>query len=415
MMAIVCNQVKRLTKYLQSWCSIKELDVAYCPVTQPPREASKYIKYTLAIESERNTCLSADEILRNFGGFENNMLQTFVNSIPDENEITCVDHSPYYAAEMLPNYLNVNENNLTIFSCNIQSILAKFSSLQILLEIFRGQNIRFDVICLQESWLKDEADVRLINLPGYKHGGLLTYVHEDLTACVYKRVNQSDVWEGLFVEICGEHIGKKHIIGNIYKPPTENNNNRNIQQFISEIELILCELNSLRADVSLIGDNNINLLQINERDSYSDLFDLLVGNSFYPKISLPTRLSTWSSTLIDNCFSKIAETKAETKAGIIYTRMSDHFPYFVSIKYRNYKNESTRRMTKVRINTNEAKQTCSINYYKGKSKGDLIGGQRLIQIRIIMLCIIILSKLKTNISSIVKSNSINTFIKEKNG
>ena len=44
-----------------------------------PREASKYIKYTLAMESERNTYLSADEILRNFGGFENNMLQTFVN------------------------------------------------------------------------------------------------------------------------------------------------------------------------------------------------------------------------------------------------------------------------------------------------------------------------------------------------
>ena len=317
------------------------------------------------MESERNTCLSADEILRNFGGFENNMLQTFVNSIPDENEITCVDHSPYYAAELLPNYLNVKENNLTIFSCNIQSILAKFSSLQILLEIFRGQNIRFDVICLQESWLKDEADVRLINLPGYKlfeqaksccgHGGLLTYVHEDLTACVYKRVNQSDVWEGLFVEVCGEHIGKIHIIGNIYKPPKENNNNRNIQQFISEIEPILCELNPLRADVSLTGDCNINLLQINERDSYSDFFDLLVGNSFYPKISLPTRLSKLSSTLIDNCFSKITETKAETKAGIIYTRMSDHFPYFVSIKYRNYKKESTRRMTKVRINTNEAK------------------------------------------------------------
>ena len=106
------------------------------------------------MESERNMCLLADEILRNFGGFENNMLQTFVNSIPDENEITCVDHSPYYAAEMLPNYLNIKENNLTIFSCNIQSILAKFSSLQILLEIFRGQNIRFDVICLQESWLR---------------------------------------------------------------------------------------------------------------------------------------------------------------------------------------------------------------------------------------------------------------------
>ena len=50
------------------------------------------------------------------------------------------------------------------------------------------------------------------------------------------------------------------------------------------------------------------------------------------------------------------ETKAETKAGIIYTRMSDHFPYFVSIKYRNYKKESMRRMTKVQINTNEAKQ-----------------------------------------------------------
>ena len=50
---------------------------------------------------------------------------------------------------------------------------------------------------------------------------------------------------------------------------------------------------------SLVGYFNINLLQINERVMHEEYLDLMCTNNFYPKISLPTRYSKSSCSLID--------------------------------------------------------------------------------------------------------------------
>ena len=65
---------------------------------------------------------------------------------------------------------------------------AKFDQFVAFLEIARQQNIRFHVICIQESWLGRTFDLSLVQIDGYNcfyrdkrpefsnHGGLITYV-----------------------------------------------------------------------------------------------------------------------------------------------------------------------------------------------------------------------------------------------
>ena len=52
------------------------------------------------------------------------------------------------------------------------------------------------------------------------------------------------------------------------------------------------------------GDFNIDLLKINEKPIFNEYFHLLISHGFIPKITLPTRLSEKSGTLIDNFLCK---------------------------------------------------------------------------------------------------------------
>ena len=51
-----------------------------------------------------------------------------------------------------------------------------------------------------------------------------------------------------------------------------------------------------------MGDYNINILNSDVDNQASDFLDTMYSNSFFPKISTPTCISTTSRTLIDNKF-----------------------------------------------------------------------------------------------------------------
>ncbi len=67
----------------------------------------------------------------------------------------------------------------------------------------------------------------------------------------------------------------------------------------------------------IAGDFNIDLLKINNKHVVSDYFDMFICHNFYPKITLPTRLSNNYCTLIDNIFCKLTETMLDTTSGIL--------------------------------------------------------------------------------------------------
>ena len=143
-------------------------------------------------------------------------------------------------------------------------------------------------------------------------------VYDPVNIPQLKTIENSSIWEGLFLELKHESLQNKITIGNLYKPPRDNNSARNINAFREELEPIIQELSATNNEVLICGDYNINLLKLNSEAHYSDFFDTMLGHSFYPKISLPTRLNRSSgATLIDNIYCKLSFQTVKTTSGII--------------------------------------------------------------------------------------------------
>ncbi len=121
-------------------------------------------------------------------------------------------------------------------------------------------------------------------------------------------------------------------------PPNE------LTEFITELSPILSTLENNKNEVIIAGDFNFDLLKLNYKHIISDYFDRLTSHSFYPKITLPTRLSNIHGTLmlIGSFLCKLTETSLDTTSGILIKRFSAHQPYFTllnNIKHKDHKSK----------------------------------------------------------------------------
>ena len=318
-----------------------------------------------------NTVLNAKDILKEYGGVNKNMLENILSAYEHhDTELQTLKHSPYYSVDNLPKYLCIKNGNFTILSINVDGLLSKIDELSALIELLQQQNIMFDVICIQESHLDNsyKHDTACIQLNGYdckpqgktcgQKGGLVTYIKSNYESEYYTIPDDnsiSDIWEGLYVEVKDPDSYFRIMICNIYKPPRNNNDNRNIERFTKELIPKLQKIDSLGCEVAVPGDFNINLLKLHEKLKFQALFDDLTNLSLFPKITLPTRIGKQSSTLIDNIYCKLTHRTADTKSGILFSDISDHFPCFVSLNL-NTKPKAPPKMVKQKFSTPNAVQ-----------------------------------------------------------
>ena len=168
----------------------------------------------------------------------------------DDDELKLYRTSPYYTLECLPEYLNKQDNTFKILSIDIQSLNAKFDSLKVYLAALLDMNIKFNAICIQETWLNNNSNTSIFEIDGYKlfsqnshcskHGGLAIYVDQEYLVTPLPENNiKTNVCEGMFLEISGTHMKNKLLIGNIYELPKHNNNDENIETFLTDIEQTL--------------------------------------------------------------------------------------------------------------------------------------------------------------------------------
>lgn len=133
-----------------------------------------------------------DQILKHVGGkYANNLNEILGNYDDTEFEIRTFGESHYVAIDSLPSVLLPIPNKFSLLSINIQSINPKFDKLATLLTMLKENNFIFSTICIQETWLTQNHDTSILNLPGYnlihqgkicsEHGGLITYLKEDFT------------------------------------------------------------------------------------------------------------------------------------------------------------------------------------------------------------------------------------------
>ena len=77
-----------------------------------------------------------------------------------------------------------------------------------------------------------------------------------------------------------------------------------------------------------ITDFNIDLLKIESDDYISNYYNLLTSNLFVPHITLPTRITSHSKTLIDNIFSNDPDFSQGVSGNFTFS-ISDHLPQFL--------------------------------------------------------------------------------------
>ena len=251
---------------------------------------------------------SNESILRAYGGINCNSLNHILqldNEDTDDNAIYShmMKTSSFYDTGDFNNFVENNNNKFTILSINIESVHAKFDDL----------SFEFGAICLQECWLSDTQDLSHLYIEGYtcisvignisRKGGLIIFLHNDYSYDILVNVKDSTIWEGQVIEIRSKNLKRNIILSNIYRPPR--NSNENISSFINELWSIISSFDKRNLDIIIEGDFNMNLLKLNDKELYNDYFDMLTSLSYFPKITLPTRLSGNCGTLIDNFFCRI--------------------------------------------------------------------------------------------------------------
>ena len=162
------------------------------------------------------------------------------------------------------------------------------------------------------------------------HGGTALYIHKKYSYTITDHFNLSETFDGIMTEITGHNLIKPVNIMNIYKPPG-NYTNQNIETFLNEISPTLNKLSKSKSESIVVGDFNIDLLKISERTVYQQYLDIFFSSGFVPRITLPTRLSRRSGSLIDQIFHRNINTESHYNTGIIVSQISDHFPYFLCL------------------------------------------------------------------------------------
>ena len=305
-------------------------------------------------------------ILDSFGGLANNSLRTQLEPEPtwehDTPDEYTLPESVYYSPEQFSesfSTVNPNEKDMTIVSLNCQSLRSKYEQIR----LFLLSNCDYiDILILQETWLGIHDDTSYLNIEGYnffsqpsrisKHGGLAIYIKTNLTHKHITTVNsQSLIFESLFFEIS---LGKKHkkiIIGNIYRPPRDIFDN--YETFTTELTDIMGSFSNNNTNIIIGGDFNINLLKLRVRPIFHEFLETVFSNAFIPQITIPSRFSERSCSLLDNFFTKLTENSINSSSGAIISGLSDHLPIFIKLDLKIKNCTGTHNFTYERSQTAE--------------------------------------------------------------
>ena len=276
----------------------------------------------------------------------------------DSQETHIIKHSPFYSERQFINILR-DSPGLSILDLNIRNIYSNFDELQLFINRVNLSN-PISVICLNECSIKQNSDISQINLQNYNmfclkgnrvghgHCGLIIYVHEQFKATEICLTDVSTDWEYMCVQIshCKPN-SKKYLIGNMYRLPGMIVDD--FKTFIDEFTSFLTTIKNMKHSAFICGDFNIDLLKIGSNRHFSSYFDSVISNGFFPRITLPTRLSeainTSSNTLIDNILTNNIEENYRAKSGILINDISDHKIIFTYQENNAYTEKSEKYVT----------------------------------------------------------------------
>ena len=236
--------------------------------------------------------------------------------------------SDYFPIDKLNRVIeNTRSKALTIFHCNIRSLL---KTITLLNDVIYTLSSKPDVIVVTETMLNGNTVIN-IDMHGYN-----SYHVDSLTAacgagiyvnCSLKTINRPDIKFSMefvvscWIEIKPGYTCKNTITGCNYRHPKGN-----IDQFMEQLEKLLQHLNQCKYQVILLGDFNADFLQYITYQLTEKYLDMLYANNFFPLITKPIRATDHSKTLIDHIYTNMPTD--QFFSGIAISDFSGHLPIF---------------------------------------------------------------------------------------
>ena len=255
-----------------------------------------------------------------------------------------IRQSHYYDLENPLPVANNFHPDIRIFNNNARSLIGNHGHYQTLFAHFKeNMGLDFDILTFTETWLDDTIEnlVQFDNFTGiFKHksnkkrgGGIAVYIKNNLKFKIRTDLNfptnETTMFDALFIEILPESPSGPAplILGTLYRSPSFNN----FTDFNASLNNIIDKIEKENKQVILVGDLNMNLLRVNNHTPTSVLLDNMISHGLIPHITLPTRVTETSASLIDHIYSNI--NTDSLIAGTFKTDISDHFANFICIKW----------------------------------------------------------------------------------
>ena len=270
---------------------------------------------------------------------------------PDNNFFSNINDNCCYYTDEQYNQTIKTDNKLSIIHFNSRSMYANFNNIKDYLSQFTNP---FKIIAISETWFNadkgmdfelDGYELNYINRKNKSGGGVAVYVDKNLNYRVVQNMSTAidNLLECITIEICKEK-NKNVIISCIYRAPGSS-----IELFKDWIE---ASFSMMSQKVTFIcGDFNIDLLNPNKNKMTDEFLNTMYSLSLYPKITRPSRITSHSSTLIDNIFTNDIENN--TVSGLLIIDISDHLPVFIVFDNNFKVNHPDERLTYRRLRTDE--------------------------------------------------------------
>ena len=266
------------------------------------------------------------------------------------------------------------ENHLSIFNTNSRSLLKNKANYDLLFEYLKcNSNFQFDILTFDETWLNSDLE-ELVTFGGYSKltknkkpkkegGGLAIFVNNDID---FKQRTDIEIppslhnlFDCLFIEVSCN--GEQLIIGLLYRSPSHDS----VAEMNTFLSGVIGKLQSERKTIILLGDLNINLLKASSSIITAAYLDQMLSNNLFPVITLPTRVTSHSATLIDHIFTNADLNKLT--AGTLKTDITDHFSNFIVL---NTTKQNSRNKNPSHVSYRPVTDTAIANFNHALAEAD---------------------------------------------
>ena len=266
----------------------------------------------------------------------------------------------YYTTEDFQNKFKDNKQDMKIMALNIRSLDKHFNELSCLLSALGNM----DIVAISEigrkniesrsAFLQNMGFNLIYDEPTKSRGGvgLLFNIKIKVSQRNDLKINKIKI-QGNTLDIeniwCEAQLpnNRNIVLGVVYKHPGCSVDCLN--SFKEEFGKRLEKINNEQKECIIAGDLNIDGLKINKNENVKEFFNTILDQDFMPMITLPTRVTDHSATLIDHIIvnTELLKKQGEITSGIIFSDISDHLPNFIVIKNQSPSQKKERPLIRI--------------------------------------------------------------------